>query len=297
MIGRGLEAPMQLPGGHLVYFERRGRVLCGRACIYTRFGPVQLTACVDLATVRRAAAAALKTKLGRYAVDLQELIASGDDAAVAGVFDDIGNWFKGAVKTIGKNKVFQDIAGGFKSILDNPITGPLISAIPFVGPALQATGQAAGFLANAYRGDPKAKKQLQQIRKRAKAGDPKAKKAFAQLQQVQKQGIAVAQGAPVPSRARVEPESPTRAELIAALEGLVAEYGAREEDEAAGEHVPHPNRVDPRRYDAMRSAYVASGYSIGQSGLPYTLEAGADGAYRLPRSAYGIRSVYGLRIQ
>jgi hypothetical protein len=48
----------------------------------------------------------------------------------------------------------------------------------------------------------------------------------------------------------------------------------------------------------MTAAYRASGYQIGASGLPLTLEAGADGVYRMPRlrSYRGHESTYGLRV-
>ena len=305
MIGAGLTAPMRLRGGHVILFERRGNVLCGRACIYTRFGPLHFTAAADLSTVKRAVKAAMRTELGKYADRVRAEIAAGGDeeTLVAGFFDDVGKWFEGAGKTIAKgigkiakNDIFRTIAGGFQAVMSNPITGPLLTAIPFVGPALQVTAQGAGFLAQAYAGDPKAKAKLGEIKKRAKAGDPKAKKAFAELQRVQKQGLAAARGVPVPSIARVDPETPTREELVAALQALVAQCQAQQADvEAAGE--VRAGRVDPRRYDAMRRAYQASGYRIGATGLPYTLEAGADGAYRLPRSVYGLHSPHGLRIQ
>jgi hypothetical protein len=317
-----------LPGGHAVIFERRGRTLCGRATIYTRFGPVHLSASTDIATARAAMRAILKRTHGaRLLRDLT--LGVGGEFEAGGFFDDVGNFFKKGVQAIAKNKVFREIEKGFHAVMSNPITGPLLTAIPYVGPALQVTAQGAHVLAGAYSGDPQKMAMLKKVFALAKRGNVKAIKAARRLQKIRDMGKKFATDKPTPAPDRVHPKQPTRLELVQALRAIAA---APRNDNApasfdefdGGESFDDPSdafdlelfaalqssgeipasRVDPSRYARMKGAYQASGYRIGESGLPIALVAGADGVHRLPpadrgrqlRSSYGYHSTYGLRL-
>lgn len=316
--------PALIRGGHAVHFWREGDDLCGRATIYTRFGPQHITARVNLDVIRAGVRALLQSHWGQEVKALAgDLIQAGaDDDEVAGFFDDVGNFFEGAakgiekgVRTIGKSKVFQEIAGGLAGVMHNPVLGPLITAIPYVGPALQVTATGAGLIASAYAGDPKAKQRIKRIHKRAQQGDPKAKRALANLKKIRAEAFRAAAAKPIPNQAihffqhgqpvrapRAKgPEGVTREDLLEALGALAQQtddedaFEALDLSELGGEPA---RRIAPSRYDAMVDAYKRSGYRVGASGLPIALESGADGYYQLPqmKSYRGIVSTYGLRV-
>lgn len=338
--------PATLPGGHVVHFWRDGQNICGRATIYTRFGPLHFQAATNLVEMREAVKHAMGTPLGRKVRALShELILSGsDDTEVAGFFDDVGDFFTktipGTVAKIARSDVFQKVANGVSAVLNNPITGPLIGIIPGIGQVAQIAGRGAKLLADAYAGHPQAKAKLKAIKKRAKSGDPKAQKAWKRLEDIRARGLAgqvpqlPAAKPPAPHAPKAAKKATVRfgggaaqftaaqlAQILAALPqnrmqaapaapdaldpmlaalmgmGMMGDAGDDEESDEIG--ADRARRVNNQRYDAMVREYRRSNYRIGASGLPISLEAGADGVHRMPRmmtSCRGIQSPYGLRI-